>query len=231
MRHLQDIRASLPLSAIIKGQVQHAMLAALLTIGTCTLLTHPDNGLWGISALHWAYLAIAAGIFHQSMVAVVWRLQLHFALMTRLFGANALKVWGAMFLPFLFLRPILVIMAGIADANSLGGSRNFNLLVGALLVVLAGWGANSVIRYFTIPRALGGDHFEDKYLNMPMVNKGAFKYSPNAMYGIVFMGFWGIALLTNSWNALVLALFQHAYIWVHMYCTEDPDMQVLYKDA
>ena len=39
----------------------------------------------------------------------------------------------------------------------------------------------------------------------------------------------GIGLLLGSWNAIVLALFYHAYIWVHMYCTEDPDMRILYK--
>ena len=64
---------------------------------------------------------------------------------------------------------------------------------------------------------------------MPIVEKGAFRYSSNAMYSFVFMGLWGIALLCGSWNALVLALFQHAYIWVHMYCTEGPDMDVLYR--
>ena len=79
---------------------------------------------------------------------------------------------------------------------------------------------HSVFRYFTIPRALGGDHFHDQYLNLPLVDQGAFKYSSNAMYSFVFLGMWGIALLTGSWNALVLALFNHAYIWVHMYCTE-----------
>ena len=51
------------------------------------------------------------------------------------------------------------------------------------------------------------------------------------MYSFVFLGLWGIALLTGSWNALVLALFNHAYIWVHMYCTEDPDMRIIYKDS
>ena len=39
---------------------------------------------------------------------------------------------------------------------------------------------------------------------------------------------WGIALVFGSWNALVVALFQHAYIWVHMYCTETPDMRWVY---
>ena len=50
---------------------------------------------------------------------------------------------------------------------------------------------------------------------MPMVNEGAFAWSSNAMYAIVFLGLWGIALLAGSTAALAAALFQHAYIWVH----------------
>ncbi|MGE4609893.1 MAG: methyltransferase, partial [Paracoccaceae bacterium] len=98
-----------------------------------------------------------------------------------------------------------------------------------LLFLLIPWTMHSVLKYFTINRALGGDHFDDKYLNMPMVNEGAFKYSNNAMYTFVFSGMWGIGLMLGSWNAIILALFYHAYIWVHMYCTEDPDMRILYK--
>ena len=63
---------------------------------------------------------------------------------------------------------------------------------------------------------------------MPMVREGAFRYSSNAMYTFVFMGLWGIAVLTRSQAALAVALFQHAYIWVHWYCTEQPDAVVLY---
>jgi hypothetical protein len=48
------------------------------------------------------------------------------------------------------------------------------------------------------------------------------------MYAFLFLCFWSLALLAGSRAALASALFQHAYIWVHMYCTEGPDMRVLY---
>jgi hypothetical protein len=48
------------------------------------------------------------------------------------------------------------------------------------------------------------------------------------MYAFLFLCFWSLALLAGSRAALASALFQHAYIWVHMYCTEGPDMCVLY---
>jgi protein-S-isoprenylcysteine O-methyltransferase Ste14 len=205
------------------------MIAALLTAGTCGFLKGGEGSFLGVSALCWSYITIAVGIFHQSMVAVVFRLQLHFDIMVKLFGDNALKIWGLMFLPFLGARPLLLVIVGIADYGSLGGDRTMQLIAGGLLFLLIPWTMHSVLKYFTINRALGGDHFDDKYLNMPMVNEGAFKYSNNAMYTFVFSGMWGIGLMLGSWNAIILALFYHAYIWVHMYCTEDPDMRILYK--
>ena len=33
----------------------------------------------------------------------------------------------------------------------------------------------------------------------------------------------------GSLAALAAALFQHAYIWVHYYCTEAPDMDLIYS--
>jgi protein-S-isoprenylcysteine O-methyltransferase Ste14 len=100
--------------------------------------------------------------------------------------------------------------------------------IGLVLLVPAFYTTWSVERYFGVPRALGGDHFRQKYREMPLVKAGAFKYSANAMYSFVFLLFWAIALLAGSRAALAIALFQHAYIWVHMYCTEEPDMQIMY---
>ena len=60
-------------------------------------------------------------------------------------------------------------------------------------------------------------------MTAPMVLDGA-------MYGVAFLGLWGIALLLGSWQALVVAAFQHAYIWVHMYTVEAPDMRLLFGD-
>jgi len=39
---------------------------------------------------------------------------------------------------------------------------------------------------------------------------------------------WGIALVAGSLAALSGALVQRTYIWVHDYCTEHPDMGLIY---
>ncbi len=114
------------------------------------------------------------------------------------------------------------------DRGSLGWPRPLEVGLGLPLLLLALYTFWSVIRDFGLMRALGADHFRAEYRELPLVREGIFRYSDNAMYTFGFAGLWGLALLLGSRAALALALFQHAYIWVHMYCTEGPDLEVLY---
>ena len=230
MQGLDAIRAKSRLSDIFEGQIQHLGIAILMTLGACNLLQSPPGSprLMGLNAVDWARLSIILALVHQFMVAAVFRLQLYKEVMTRFFGPNDFKVWGAMFFPLLAARPITLILTGWADTVPITPYRGAEIGLGIVLSLPAIWGMHSTIKYFTLSRALGGDHFRDSYLSMPLVDQGIFKYTSNGMYGVVFLGLWGIAFLFGSWNALVLALFQHAYIWVHYYCTEQPDMRRLY---
>ena len=45
MASLADIRARTPKTEIFRGQLQHAMIAALITAGTCALLSQPRGPL------------------------------------------------------------------------------------------------------------------------------------------------------------------------------------------
>lgn len=230
MGQLSNIRSRSTWAQLIEGQPQHLAMALLMALGAVSLLhTSPDAPkVLGLTSKAWALTSIILAMVHQVIVAVVFRLQLHRNMMTRLFGNRDMKIWGAIFMPLLVLRPVTVLMTGWAGNTPITGNRSPEIILGLALLTAAIWAMHSVIVYFTIPRALGGDHFRDSYAEMPLVNKGAFKYTSNAMYGVAFLGLWGIALLFGSWNALIAALFQHAYIWVHMYCTEAPDMARIY---
>jgi phospholipid methyltransferase len=194
---------------------------------TAPVTTTWERLLW-LDTLGWARLSIALALLHQALVALVFRLQLHRNVMSRLFGARDMQVWAWMFLPLLAARPLTLLAAGLTDPNQISRWDSAEFLLGLLLLVPALWTLHSVVTRFTIRRALGGDHFRDEIAALPLVRRGAFRRVPNAMYTLAFLGLWAIALLTHSWNALVLALFQHAYIWVHMYCTEAPDMGWIY---
>ena len=58
--------------------------------------------------------------------------------------------------------------------------------------------------------------------------KGIFKYTSNGMYKYVFLLLWIPGILFQSKAALLAALFQHIYIWIHYYFTELPDMKFIY---
>ena len=175
-----------------------------------------------------AIFSIILAVVHQIIVAIVFRFELYKGLMTRIFQDRAMKVWAAIFLPLLIARPITIILVGWLDQSSITPFRTIELVVGVPLILLAVVTMHSVIKYFTIRRALGADHFDNEVIDMPLVTQGMFRYTNNGMYGLVFLGFWGIALAFGSWNVLILALFQHCYIWVHMYLTEQPDMDRIY---
>ena len=212
------------------GQLQHVLLLTCLLPGAVYLARPALDGTpWlGVADHVWFCSALCVAVAHQFVGWFVLRSQLLFALFSRLFGGRDLLVWGALFFPFFVMRPALTLAVGLSDAGSLGGPRWLQIGLGLLLLIpvsLTGW---SVRKYFGIARALGADHFRERYRRLPLVRRGVFRYSTNAMYLFGFLAFWSVALLTGSVAALVAALFQHAYIWVHMYCTEGPDMRVLY---
>lgn len=223
-------RDNVPAGYLFAGQFQHLLLLVGLLLGALYVATPAlDGSSWlGVTDGVWFVTAVTVTVVHQVIVWFVFRTQLIYSLFTRVFGRYDLVVWGAIFLPFLILRPALTIGLGAADAGSLHGYRALQLVAGVLLLIPALYSMWSVRRYFGIGRALGGDHFRQHYRELPMVTEGAYKYSSNAMYAFVFLGLWSIALLAGSRATLGVALFQHSYIWVHMYTTEGPDMRVIY---
>lgn len=196
MSTLTEIRTRSKLRDIFEGQLQHLGLAFLMTLGATSLLIPSETGarFLFLTAPQWAALSIGLAIFHQVLVAAVFRLQLHRGLFSRWFGDSDLDIWTKLFLPLPIARPVTVILTGWADDVSLDEPRWAEWLVGAVMIGLAVWAMHSVLKYFTIRRAVGGDHFRDEIADMPMVNEGAFKFTSNAMYGIAFLGLWGIAI-------------------------------------
>jgi hypothetical protein len=225
-----DAQPRLSWTFLFVGQYQHLLLLACLIPGAVFIAgpsLYEQTGL-GKPASFWFYAGIGTVIVHQLVVWFAWRTQLIFSLFSRVFGKFDMLVWGSIFLPLLVLRPILLVALGIADSGSLGSYRGFQILVGLILLIPSFYTLWSVIKFFGFKRGIGGDHFRNSYRELPLVKEGAFRYSSNAMYSYAFLTLWAIALLAGSRAALASALFQHAYIWVHMYCTETPDMQVIY---
>ena len=105
------------------------------------------------------------------------------------------------------------------------------IVVTAILGMVGVYAMYSVMRFFGLARAAGADHFDSRYRNMPFVREGIFRFTSNGMYVYAFLLFWAIAVGFNSTAALTVAAFSYAYIWVHFYATEKPDMDFLYSSA
>ncbi len=175
----------------------------------------------------WLWISVTLAVVHQVYVWLGWRLQLTGNHLVRWFGKRAFALWCAGFFPLLMARPITVAAVAWLDRGSL--PLWITGPTAALLAIPAIWTGVSVKRYFGTTRAAGIDHFDPRAKDRPFVKKGIFKYVDNAMYSCGFLAFWSIALAFGARGAVLAAAFQHAYIWVHWFTTEKPDIEVIYS--
>ena len=220
---------------IFEYQIWH-LISLITIIFTINLYLSNSTGilsgsLWGLTTKTWFWLAIAIPIIHQVYVWSVWRLELYQSTFTKRYGLNlSFKIYAIGF-SLLFVSRLITI---IILAYSSKGTLNLNPIISYALAVLITppviFLFYSVKKYFTIERAYGIDHF-NKHYNEPYVKKGIFKYTDNGMYvfGLMILYLPGLLLLSKA--AILAALFNHVYIWVHYYFTERPDMLEIYGDT
>ncbi|MGD8402537.1 MAG: methyltransferase [Anaerolineales bacterium] len=184
--------------------------------------------LWGISTLAWLWIAIAVPVVHQIFVWLFWRLELHHSMITSWFGESGFPIYKIGFTILFAARPISILVLGISNYNTLTCPPDLMYAAAVILLIPGIYTMYSVVHYFGIDRAYGIDHFDPAYHDKPFVKQGMFKYTNNAMYKFGFLILWSIALFTLSKAALLAAVFNHLYIWVHFYFTELPDIRRIY---
>ena len=171
------------------------------------------------------WIAVAVPVVHQMFVWLAWRLELRSSAISKAIGFRG---YLACFFLLFVSRFISLFALAWMDRGSLNLHALLQTIVTALLVLFGGSAAYSVKRYFGMRRAAGADHFDRRYRDMPLVKEGIFQFTDNGMYVYAFLLFWAIAVGFNSTAALTVAAFSHAYIWVHFFATEKPDMDYLY---
>ena len=174
------------------------------------------------------WISIAIPIVHQLYVWLAWRLELRSSMTSRAIGFRGYLV---VFFLLFGSRFISLFVLAWMDRGSFKLPVLPQAIVTALLALLGIYAMYSVIRYFGLVRAAGADHFDRRYRDMPLVKEGIFQFTSNGMYVYAFLLFWAIAVGLNSSAAVTVAAFSHAYIWVHFYATEKPDMDFLYDSA
>lgn len=182
----------------------------------------------GLSTTTWMLAALAIPILHQIFVAIVWRVELYHQGASRLLGEQAFSVFTIIFFLLFVSRLLFIIPLAIANHDSLPVGMIWLYPLSILLALPVIYTFYSVLKYFSLKRALGIDHFDARYRDAPLVHQGMFRYTRNAMYVFGIAILWLPGLLLASKAALLAALFNHLYIWVHYYTVELPDMRVIY---
>jgi hypothetical protein len=217
---------------MFKKQAQHILMLFILLVSVYFLAMADllSGQLWGMSTQTWFWIAVSIPVFHQIIVALLWRAELYHRKMTDWFGTRAFTVFKAVFGILFIGRPITLIILGISNMNTLHLNPALAYILAFIMFVPFAYTMYSVFRYFGIDRAYGIDHFDVSFRNKPFVKQGMFKYTGNAMYIFGFLILWVIALTFLSRAALLVAAFSHIYIWAHYYFTELPDIKYIYGD-
>jgi len=189
------------------------------------------GGLWHVETYIWMIAAILAPIAHQIYVLICWRSELYYQSISKLFGRKTgFKLYKIGFVIFILARVVTIVILAVSNEGTLYINPTLAYILAVLLTIPGIYLFFSVFKYFGMDRAFGIDHFEPETANgLAMVNEGIFKYTPNAMYVFGFLILWIPGLIFLSKAALLAALFNHIYIWVHYYFTELPDMKYIYR--
>lgn len=220
---------------VFKYQFLHLLLALLFLMGTAWYITIDDDtlrgSLFGISTGVWLAIGVSVPILHQAYVALVWRLELFKQSFTSRWGMKrAFFIYAIGFTVLFVARLIVITFLAFSNQNTLAVEPYLAYALAVLLTPLYVYLFYSVKKYFTIERAFGIDHFDKEY-DVPYVKEGIFKYTNNGMYivGLLILFIPGLLLLSKA--ALLVALFNYLYIWVHYFCVEKPDMIEIYGSA
>lgn len=214
-----------------EGQLGHVICLGILIVALDAASALPGfkgGAFLGVATTGWVILAVANAILHQVYVWFSWRAELQGQVVTRLFGDNAFFIYAAIFFVLLVLRPVLAFALGWANRGTLAIDPWLGYAVSLLLFAPAVYLMYSTAHYFGFARAAGIDHFDPAFRDASLVRQGIFRWTPDAMYVFGFFIMWIPAFLFQSVAALAVAAFSHAYIWVHYYCTERPDMRGIY---
>jgi phospholipid methyltransferase len=174
------------------------------------------------------WVSMGIPVAHQIYVWLAWRIELRSGATSRMLGFGG---YQRVFFVLFGGRFVSLVVLAWLDHGSMPLPTPVYFLLTTALAAVGIYAMYSVVRYFGLARAAGADHFEQRYWELPLVKQGIFKYTDNGMYLYAFFLFWLIAVGFESAAALLVAGCSHAYIWVHFYATEKPDMKYLFGNG
>jgi hypothetical protein len=219
---------------LFKNQLYH--LLAWIALGGLLYMEsrrYADAGafkVWGLSANRWLLISWILAFLHQGWIWLFWRLELFYGKVSQWLGDRGFLLYRIGFVTFALTRLLSLVLVAFAAPDTLSLPRPLSL--GLIIVTTPPilWGIYSVAFYFGVTRAFGADHFHEKYRGGSLEVRGIFKYIPNSMYTVVLLAIYHPALLVHSRLGFMAALAHHLMVWTHYFCTEKPDMAIIYGD-
>ena len=184
------------------------------------------NTFLGISALSWFTIAMSIPLIHQAYVWICWRSELCWQSISNTIG---FKGYVIIFFILIISRLSAIVLCFV-DYGSLYKPGWLAWILGLILFIPGVYTMYSVKKYFGFLRAAGADHFDPKYRNLPFENRGIFKWTPNAMYVFAIGIPFSFAVATGSQSMFVVAIYTYISIWLHYFCTEKPDIAIIYNN-
>jgi hypothetical protein len=219
------------MSKVLKNQGYH-LVAYILLGGLLYLvvryLPESHNRVWGLSACWWLAISWIFAGAHQFYIVFNWRLELHHKKISAWFGKAAFPIYRTVFYILGSTRMLLLIPVSIATYGTLPIPYEVSIALIIVTTPFILWACYSTVFYFGLNRLVGADHFDPKYRGGTLEKRGIFKYIPNSMYTVALLMIYHPGLICHSTLGLIGAAVQHAFVWTHYFCTEKPDMQVIY---
>ncbi len=175
----------------------------------------------------WLLLAPLTALLHQGLVAVAWRGEIFGRHVSRRLGSRWFVVFGALFFLLISARIGATVTVSLASPGDFAASPLLLVATGAIILA-ATWTGIDVLRYFSLRRALGADHFSPEVREMGLVRRGVFRHVPNPMYTLSNLVFLLPGLLLRSYPGIAVGCYHYAAVWLHYWATEKPDMEFLY---
>ena len=216
------------LSFFFKNQIWHlGGTIVLFYIGFQFVdLSNNTNTFLGIGAFKWFLVAMTIPLVHQTYVWICWRSELCWKSISNTIG---FKGYVIIFFILIISRLSAIVLCFV-DYGSLYKPGWLAWILGLILFIPGVYTMYSVKKYFGFLRAAGADHFDPKYRNLPFENRGIFKWTPNAMYVFAIGIPFSFAVATGSQSMFVVAIYTYISIWLHYFCTEKPDIAIIYNN-
>ena len=189
-------------------------------------LSNNTNTFLGIGAFKWFLVAMTIPLVHQTYVWICWRSELCWKSISNTIG---FKGYVIIFFILIISRLSAIVLCFV-DYGSLYKPGWLAWILGLILFIPGVYTMYSVKKYFGFLRAAGADHFDPKYKDLPFENRGIFKWTPNAMYVFAIGIPFSFAVATGSQSMFVVAIYTYISIWLHYFCTEKPDIAIIYNN-